>query len=112
MLAGKLMSRLEFRRDMSDQNTFPYRDGSFGNSTIRIQSRSVWSTRSAAQTQSNPGRLTMAAVIGEVYSRPSFTEFQFLGVQGHDSTLLACYNPTPPVVRLKDLFSMETIGSS
>jgi hypothetical protein len=26
MLAGKLMSRLEFRRDMSDQNTFPYRD--------------------------------------------------------------------------------------
>ena len=31
MLAGKLMSRLEFRRDMSNQNTFPYRDGSFGN---------------------------------------------------------------------------------
>jgi hypothetical protein len=30
MLAGKLMSRLEFRRDMSDQNVFPYRDGSFG----------------------------------------------------------------------------------
>ena len=30
MLAGKLMSRLEFRRDMSDQNAFPYRDGSFG----------------------------------------------------------------------------------
>ena len=26
MLAGKLMSRLEFRRDMSNQNTFPYRD--------------------------------------------------------------------------------------
>jgi len=26
MLAGKLMSRLEFRRDMSDENTFPYRD--------------------------------------------------------------------------------------
>jgi hypothetical protein len=24
MLAGKLISRLEFRRDMSDQNTFPY----------------------------------------------------------------------------------------
>jgi len=28
MLAGKLMSRLEFRRDMSDQNTFPYRTSS------------------------------------------------------------------------------------
>lgn len=26
MLAGKLMSRLEFRRDMSNENTFPYRD--------------------------------------------------------------------------------------
>jgi len=28
MLAGKLMSRLEFRRDMSDHNVFPYRDSS------------------------------------------------------------------------------------
>jgi hypothetical protein len=28
MLAGKLMSRLEFRRDMSDQNTFPFRTSS------------------------------------------------------------------------------------
>ena len=31
MLAGKLMSRLEYRRDMSDQNFFPYRAGQFGN---------------------------------------------------------------------------------
>jgi hypothetical protein len=30
LLAGKLMSRLEYRRDMSDQNVFAYRDGSFG----------------------------------------------------------------------------------
>ncbi|HEY1265479.1 MAG TPA: porin [Terriglobales bacterium] len=30
MLAGKLMSRLEFRRDMADQNVFPYRDGTLG----------------------------------------------------------------------------------
>ena len=30
MLAGKLMSRLEYRYDTSDQNVFPYRDGSFG----------------------------------------------------------------------------------
>ena len=30
MLAGKIISRLEYRRDMSDQNVFPYRDGSFG----------------------------------------------------------------------------------
>jgi Putative beta-barrel porin-2, OmpL-like. bbp2 len=29
MLAGKLMSRLEVRRDMSDQNTFPYRTADF-----------------------------------------------------------------------------------
>lgn len=27
MLASKIMSRLEYRRDMSDQNTFPYRSG-------------------------------------------------------------------------------------
>ena len=26
MLASKIMTRLEFRRDMSDQNVFPYRD--------------------------------------------------------------------------------------
>ena len=26
MLASKIMSRLEYRRDMSDQNIFPYRD--------------------------------------------------------------------------------------
>ena len=30
MLAGKLMSRLEYRYDTSDKNVFPYRDGSFG----------------------------------------------------------------------------------
>jgi hypothetical protein len=30
MLASKLMSRLEYRYDTSDQNFFPYRDGSFG----------------------------------------------------------------------------------
>lgn len=30
MLAGKLMSRLEYRRDMSDQDTFPYRDFAAG----------------------------------------------------------------------------------
>jgi hypothetical protein len=29
MLASKIISRLEFRRDMSDQATFPYRDGLF-----------------------------------------------------------------------------------
>jgi hypothetical protein len=27
MLAGKIMSRLEFRRDMSDHDVFPYRTG-------------------------------------------------------------------------------------
>ena len=27
MLASKIMTRLEFRRDMSDQNVFPYRTG-------------------------------------------------------------------------------------
>jgi Putative beta-barrel porin-2, OmpL-like. bbp2 len=33
MLASKIISRLEFRRDMSDQNVFPYRSGppDFGN---------------------------------------------------------------------------------
>jgi Putative beta-barrel porin-2, OmpL-like. bbp2 len=31
LIAGKLISRLEYRRDMSDQNFFPYRDGQFGN---------------------------------------------------------------------------------
>ena len=31
MLASKIMSRLEYRRDMSDTNIFPYRDGQFGN---------------------------------------------------------------------------------
>lgn len=30
MLAGKLMSRLEYRRDMSDHDVFPYRAGQFG----------------------------------------------------------------------------------
>ena len=37
MLAGKLMSRLEYRRDMSDQNFFPYRtsgDPNFPGSTF------------------------------------------------------------------------------
>ena len=29
MLASKIISRLEFRRDMSNQDTFPYRDGLF-----------------------------------------------------------------------------------
>ncbi len=29
MLASKIISRLEFRRDMSDQNVFPYRAGQF-----------------------------------------------------------------------------------
>jgi Putative beta-barrel porin-2, OmpL-like. bbp2 len=29
MLASKIISRLEYRRDMSNQNTFPYRDGLF-----------------------------------------------------------------------------------
>jgi hypothetical protein len=28
-LAGHSISRLEFRRDMSDQNVFPYRTGLF-----------------------------------------------------------------------------------
>jgi len=31
MLASKIISRLEYRRDMSDQNFFPYRAGQFGN---------------------------------------------------------------------------------
>jgi hypothetical protein len=31
MLAGKIISRMEYRRDMSDQNVFPYRAGQFGN---------------------------------------------------------------------------------
>jgi len=30
-LAGHIISRLEYRRDMSDQNVFPYRAGQFGN---------------------------------------------------------------------------------
>jgi hypothetical protein len=47
MLASKLMTRLEFRRDMSDQDVFPYRTGLFRDSQNTVTLGMVYAFSSA-----------------------------------------------------------------
>jgi hypothetical protein len=47
MLASKIISRLEFRRDMSDQNVFPYRTGLFKDSQNTVTLGMVYAFSSA-----------------------------------------------------------------
>jgi len=47
MLAAKIISRLEFRRDMSDQNVFPYRTGLFKDAQNTVTLGMVYAFSSA-----------------------------------------------------------------
>ena len=47
MLASKLMTRLEFRRDMSDQDVFPYRTGQFRDAQNTVTVGMVYAFTSA-----------------------------------------------------------------
>ena len=47
MLASKIMTRLEFRRDMSDQNVFPYRTGLFKDAQNTVTLGMVYAFSSA-----------------------------------------------------------------
>ena len=47
MLASKIMTRLEFRRDMSDQNVFPYRTGLLRDSQNTVTLGMVYAFSSA-----------------------------------------------------------------
>ena len=47
MLASKIISRLEFRRDMSDQNVFPYRTGLFKDAQNTVTLGMVYAFSSA-----------------------------------------------------------------
>jgi hypothetical protein len=47
MLASKIMTRLEFRRDMSDQDVFPYRTGLFKDAQNTVTLGMVYAFSSA-----------------------------------------------------------------
>jgi hypothetical protein len=47
MLASKIIARLEFRRDMSDQDVFPYRTGLFRDSQNTVTLGMVYAFSSA-----------------------------------------------------------------